>query len=269
MTISTSNKPHWQDRRRHISNGRMIWYGDPGDDQYWYQYWKARLTADYYTSAESNDLTSDQLGTVLLQTISHRGLHLEAGCGAGYWVAALRHYGFMIEGIEYDRELVELVHSANPQLPVRQGNVLYIDSPDNHYDTYLSIGVVEHRLEGPEPFLSEAYRVLKPAGKILISVPYFGPIRMLKSRLSLYDPKRPDLPFFQYGFTGKEFTNLLKNAGFSIQEIRVLYAHRLLLEEMPIYRWASCRPWGHLVKRWIESLLWNRDGHMILVVGSK
>ncbi len=269
MKNPTSNKPHWQDRHRHVSNGRMAWYGDPGNEQYWYEYWKARLTPDYYTSAEANDLTSDQLGKVLLQAMSPQGIHLEAGCGAGYWVAALLHHGLMIEGIEYSSDLVALVHSANPNLPVRQGNALHIDSPDSHYDTYLSIGVVEHRVEGPEPFLTEAYRVLKPGGKIFISVPYFGPIRMLNSRLSMYDRKPPDLPFFQYGFTSKEFTNYLQKAGFSIEQARVLYPHRLMLEEIPVYRWTLNRPWGSLVKRWAESLLRNRDGHMILVVGSK
>jgi SAM-dependent methyltransferase len=269
MAISTSNKPHWQDRHRHISHNRMIWYGDPGNDQYWYQYWKARLTPGYYSSAEANDLASDQLGAVLLQTMSPHGLHLEAGCGAGYWVAALRHYGFMIEGIEYARDLVNLVHTANPELPVRHGNVLHIDSPDNHYDTYLSIGVVEHCIEGPEPFLSEAYRVLKPGGKILITVPFFGPSRKLKSSLSMYDRRPPDLPFFQYGFTCKEFTNYLQAAGFSIELVKPLYPHRLLLEEIPIYRWTFNQPWGHFAKQWAERLLLNKDGHMLLVAGCK
>ncbi len=267
--MKTSSKPHWQDRPRHISNGRMAWYGEPGDEHYWYEYWKARLTPDYYTSAEKCDLTPDELGKVLLKAMPSAGLHLEAGCGAGYWVAALRHYGLMIEGIEYSPKLVDLVHTVNPQLPIRQGNALHIDCPDNHYDTYLSIGVVEHSIEGPEPFLSEAYRVLKPGGKIFISVPYFGPIRVLKSRLSLYDRKPPSLPFFQYGFTSKEFTSYLQKAGFSIEEVRVLYPHRLLLEEIALYRWALNQPWGHLVRKWAESLLSNKKGHMLLVVGYK
>src|SRR6266516_795978 len=172
--MKTFNKPHWQDRHRYVSNGRMAWYGEPGDEHYWYEYWKARLTSNYYTSAETVDLATDELGKVLLKAMRPDGLHLEAGCGAGYWVAALRHHGLMIEGIEYAHNLVNLVHSLNPQLPIRQGNALHIDCPDNRYDTYLSIGVVEHCVEGPEPFLSEAYRVLKPEGKILISVPYLG-----------------------------------------------------------------------------------------------
>ncbi len=269
MTTSPTNKPHWQDRPRHISNGRMIWYGSSSNDQYWYQYWKSRLSPGYYTSAESHDITSDPLGAVLLETIAREGLHLEAGCGAGYWVAALRNRGFMIEGIEYASSIVELVHAANPELPVRQGDALHIDSPGNHYDSYISIGVVEHRIQGPEPFLTEAYRVLKPGGKILISVPFFGPTRKLKSHLSLYERNPPNLTFFQYGFSSKEFTSMLQNAGFSIEIVKPLYPHRLLLEEIPLYRWTLNQSWGHFVKKWVEKLFQKRDGHMLLVVGCK
>jgi SAM-dependent methyltransferase len=269
MNTSRSRKPHWLGRHRYVSNGRIGWYGEPGDEQYWYEYWKARLTPGYYASAEADDLANDELGRVLLKAMDPHGLHLEAGCGAGYWVAALRHQGLMIEGIEYAQELVNLVGQVNPHLPVRQGNALHIDNPGNHYDSYVSIGVVEHRVEGPEPFLSEAYRVLKPGGKILISVPYFGPVRKLKSRLSLYDRHCPSLPFFQYGFSRGEFTACLQKAGFLIEEVHALYIHRLLLEEMALYRWASNQAGGRIVRRGVEALLRDRDGHMLLVVGRK
>ncbi len=256
-------------RHRHVSGGRMAWYGQPSDEQYWYEYWKARLNSNYYASAEACLFANDELGEVLLQAMRPGGLHLEAGCGAGYWVAALKHHGLMIEGIEYAHDLVNLVHSVYPQLPIRWGDALAIDSPNNHYDSYLSFGVVEHRIEGPESFLSEAYRVLKPEGKIIISVPFFGPIRTLKSWLSLYERQRPALPFFQYGFGRKEFTAYLQQAGFSIESVQALYVHRLLLEEIALYRWLSSHPWSRFVKKWTEMLLRNRDGHMLLVVGRK
>ena len=118
-------------------------------------------------------------------------------------------------------------------------------------------------------FIEHYLRVLKPGGKILISVPYFGPLRVLKSHLSMYHRKPPDLPFFQYGFTSKEFTNFLQKAGFSIEMVKPLYPHRLLLEEIPCYRWAFNQPWGHFIKKWAEWLLHIKDGHMILMVGSK
>jgi len=262
-------KYHWLNRLCHVSHGYIAWYGEQGDEQYWYNYWKARLDANYYSSAEAKPLASDELGKVLLQSMPAHGLHLEAGCGAGYWVAALKHHGFNIEGIEYAHNLVELIHSVYPQLPIRWGNALNIDTPNDHYDSYLSFGVVEHRFEGPEPFLSEAYRVLKPQGKIIISVPFFGPIRRLKSWLFLYDTKQPTLPFFQYGFTQKQFTAYLQRVGFAIEAIRVLYVDRLLIEEIPLYRWLSFRRKSNFFKQWAERLLRNRDGHMLLVVGRK
>lgn len=262
-------KPHWQNRHRHVSHGRIAWYGEPGDEQYWYAYWKARLTPGYYISAGAADLAQDELGKILLETMRPDGVHLEAGCGAGYWVAALRGQGLTIEGLEYARELVDLVRSVNPRLPVRWGNALRIDSPGTHYDSYLSIGVVEHRIEGPEPFLVEAYRVLKPGGSILIAVPFFGPIRKLKSRLFLYDRHPPNLPFFQYGFSQREFTSLLATTGFSTQKVQPLYVHRLLLEEMALYRWMAHQSWGRFIRGWAETLLRNRDGHMLLAIGQK
>ncbi|HEY6540370.1 MAG TPA: class I SAM-dependent methyltransferase, partial [Ktedonobacteraceae bacterium] len=193
-----TDKPHWQGRRRYVARGRIEWYGEAGDERYWYDYWKARLTAGYYSAAEHVALRRDELRQILLAYLAPQGLHLEAGCGAGYWVAALRQQGLRIEGIEYARELVELVRAANPDLPVKQGDALAIDCPDGFYDSYLSIGVVEHRLAGPEPFLIEACRVLKPGGRIIIAVPYFGSLRRIKSALLMYERQRPALPFFQY-----------------------------------------------------------------------
>jgi hypothetical protein len=104
---------------------------------------------------------------------------------------------------------------------------------------------------------------------MLISVPYFGPLRVLKGRLSMYDRKPPHLPFFQYGFSSKEFTNSLQKAGFSILKVQALYPHRLLLEEISFYHWIVNQPCGSYVKKWAEALLLEKDGHMLLVVGSK
>src|SRR5712692_4376621 len=111
---SPKKQYRWLNRRRYISDGRMAWYGKSSDQQFWYEHWKARLTPDYYASAEKRDLAKDELGTILLKAMRSDGQHLEAGCGAGYWVAALKRQGLMIEGIEYAHELVDLVHSVSP-----------------------------------------------------------------------------------------------------------------------------------------------------------
>ncbi|HEV2580975.1 MAG TPA: methyltransferase domain-containing protein, partial [Ktedonobacteraceae bacterium] len=258
---TSRDKPHWQDRRRHVARGRMAWYGEPGDERYWLAYWKERLTPDYYVRAEHIGLHDDELGSILLRYLPSRGLHLEAGCGVGYWVAALREKGMWIEGIEYARELVELARSAHPGLPVRWGDALAIDRPDCTYDTYLSIGVVEHREAGPEPFLREAYRVLKPGGRIIVAVPFYGPLRRIKQRLRLYEPRPSALPFFQYGFQQADMRRLLRQAGFYVEFARPLYAHRLLQEELRGYDRLSSR--FDFIKGPAERLLNRRDGHML------
>jgi SAM-dependent methyltransferase len=245
----------------------MAWYGEPGDERYWLEYWKARLTPDYYIQAETRSLDDDELGRILLKYMPSRGLHLEAGCGAGYWVAALHAREMQVEGIEYARELVELARVAYPGLPVRWGDVLAIDRPDCFYDTCLSIGVVEHREAGPEPFLREAYRVLKPGGRIIVAVPFYGPLRQVKQRLFLYDAKPPALPFFQYGFQQADLRRLLREAGFYVEFARPLYPHRLLQEDLWGYDWLASRL--DFIKGLAERLLDRSDGHMLLMIGQK
>jgi SAM-dependent methyltransferase len=262
-----TEKPHWHNRRRYVARERIEWYGDAGDERYWYEYWKARLTDEYYRVAEQAFLERDELGQILLECLAPDELHLEAGCGAGFWVAVLKQRGWRIEGIEYARELVELVRAAWPDLPVKQGDALAIDCADGFYDAYLSIGVVEHRLEGPEPFLIEAWRVLQPGGRIIIAVPYFGPLRRVKSAFMMYERRRPALPFFQYGFGKDEFVRLLRKAGFQIEHVRPLYVHRLLQEELPGYDWLAKR--APFIRKLSERFLDKRDGHMLLMVGKK
>lgn len=260
---------YWLAQRRYVKNNRMSWHAEPADESFWYDYWHKVVNPAYYERAEKLDLAADEMGTILLAEMSSDGCHLEAGCGAGYWVAALRRVGLNVEGIEYSQELVTLVNEVYPQLPVRFGDALAIDRPDNTYDSYLSFGVVEHRREGPEPFLLEAFRVLKPSGKILITVPYLGPIRRAMSKLGRYEAEPPDLPFFQYAFTGKEFNSLLLRAGFEEIENRTIGVHRLLMEEAGLYRWLSKHRGGLIWKKAFQRLFHNQDGHMLVCIARK
>jgi len=254
-----------------VQDGRLVWYRDTPDEDYWHGHWSDKVRSEYYEAARRQSLRTSELGRVIMDTFDVGDRVLEAGCGAGWYVAALVAHGFDVDGIEFSKSLVGAVNTVAPDLPVRYGDACHLDEPDGSYGAYLSIGVVEHRLEGPELFLAEAFRLLKPGGRAVVTVPGFGPTRRSKAQFRRYGRRPPsDLPFYQYGFRVEELADLMTGAGFHVDNVGYQGVHRLLDEEAPSYRWAIRRRGGErVIRRALEKLLDTRDGHMALVVATR
>lgn len=99
---------------------------------------------------------------------------LEFGCGAGYFINALKEYGVReFKGYDRSKELVELSNEVNGV-----SSCIHLKKDVNHIDTlpqahiYVSFFVFEH-LSNPFEFYSSLSKL--PEGTILIfSVPVFG-----------------------------------------------------------------------------------------------
>lgn len=220
---------------------------------------------DWFARSAARDPAKDPSLAVLLDWLPTEGRVLEAGCGSGDYVVALAARGYDVEGIELAADLVELVHERHPDVPLGVGDALAIDRPDGHYDAYVSLGVVEHRREGPEPFLAEARRVLAPGGTLALTVPAFGPIRRLRQRLTRRASSDDGFPFFQYGFGADELVELVAAQGFDVIETRYLGTYRMLCEEVPGFLRATNLRGGRYVRKFAEKIVGSRDGHMIAV----
>lgn len=256
--------------QRRVEKQRLVYYWSAANEDFWDQHWKTYFAREDFSQAESGDL--GRFERLFTHYLSPSGRILEAGCGLGQQVLALRMRGYNVEGVEWSPETVDMVRSLYPELPIRTGDVTQLEIPDNYYSGYISLGVVEHRREGPEPFLQEAYRVLKPEGVALISVPYFHPLRRLKARLGLYRGRPDGLEFYQYAFTEMEFASILRASGFKIVD-RVLYSgFKGVKDEIPLLRWVlAWRGIGWRLGRKIQSWQWAERnlGHMILFVSRK
>lgn len=157
--------------------------------------------------------------------VKRDSLILEGGCGKGHWVAYFTDRGNKVVGLDFaQRTLVEL-NTKRDALMLSAGNVMALPFADETFDIYYSGGVVEHFEAGCESALSEARRILKPDGYLLLSVPYYSPMRRLLTpfrRNEWMTLKKPQisnetayegLTYFQYAYKLDEFEAMLKNAG--------------------------------------------------------
>lgn len=119
---------------------------------------------------------------LFLSHLPKEGRIVDAGCGFGKWLIYLKRRGYNIRGIDNNELAVARLKDFNSSLQVASGDVLDIRYPDNSFDAYISMGVVEHFEDGPLTALKEAYRVLKPDGLIFVSVPTVNVVRKLIRR---------------------------------------------------------------------------------------
>jgi SAM-dependent methyltransferase len=133
-----------------------------------------------------NELEACDLETpardLFMSYIPKGGRVIDGGCGFGKWVIYLKKLGYDIVGIDNNKLAITKMKDYDESLQVELGDILDIRYPDNTFDAYISMGVVEHFEDGPLPAFKEAYRVLKPNGLIFVSVPTSNVIRNLIRR---------------------------------------------------------------------------------------
>lgn len=144
----------------------------------WDNMWTARTIEQ---EVEACDIESSPR-ELFLKYLSKKDKIVEAGCGFGKWVIYLHRLGYDILGIDNNAFAISKLKEYDETLQVEEGDILNINYPDNYFDAYISMGVVEHFEEGPQAALNEAYRLVKPGGLIFVSVPTVNMIRRIIRR---------------------------------------------------------------------------------------
>jgi SAM-dependent methyltransferase len=93
---------------------------------------------------------------------------LDVGCGTGTMLTYLASYG-QVQGVDIDEEAVGYCRERG-LVEVRLGSAETLPFADNSFDLVTALDVVEH-LDDDTAALREIRRVLRPGGKVLITVP--------------------------------------------------------------------------------------------------
>lgn len=162
------------------------------------------------------------------QYLTPESLMLEGGCGLGNYVSYYSSQGNRVIGVDFAERALHSLSRRDPSLNLIAGDVARMPFESNSFDLYYSGGVVEHFESGPYEALREAHRVLRSNGVLLITVPYFSPLRKLLSLAKQDSWKRVAEPgedgkdrsdgrvFFQYAYTRREFRQLLEASKFRV-----------------------------------------------------
>lgn len=95
---------------------------------------------------------------------------LDGGCGTGWFTKKAIEQGAVVTSVDIAEKLTAITKQKNPETTVITCSILELPFADNTFDYVISSDVIEHT---PDPLkgTNELIRVLKPGGKLCITVP--------------------------------------------------------------------------------------------------
>ena len=203
--------------------------------EFWTEHWGGHSVEELLAVARASPLT-----TLITRALPRAETVLEAGCGLGQYVLLLRELGWRAAGADWSAEALAACRRVAPA-PLAAMDLRALAYRDAAFDAYVSLGVVEHDVEGPDAILAEARRVLRPDGVALVSVPFLNGARCLARPLIARQGRaieRAGGRFYQYAFSRRELVQMLGRHGLETRALHPYDPARLLRRMLP----RSARP---------------------------
>ena len=177
--------------------------------------WAATFAAStIMTSSRIRRMRREPGWSLIRRHIPRGSSVLDAGCGFGEWVQVLQSSGYKATGIDYSAALIARLRDAYPTGFWIHADIRAIPVSDGSCDGVISWGVIEHDEAGSDAALREFYRVLRPAGTLIVSVPIDSQ-HQRRAGTVLFKPA-PRMAFFQYAMRPDELNGCIRAAGVEI-----------------------------------------------------
>ena len=134
----------------------------------------------------------------------------------GQWVQFLKARGYTAAGLDYSEAMIGLLKNAYPATAWHAGAIQAVPLPSASVDAVISWGVIEHDEAGPEAALREFHRILRPGGKLFVTVPIDSAATRRLSQITEGPPDRDGATFYQYFFTPDELAARVAATGFTV-----------------------------------------------------
>jgi SAM-dependent methyltransferase len=150
---------------------------------------------------------------------------LDLGCGVGEFTAALADRRVQVVGVEVAQAAIDRARSKHPQLEFR---LTEIDDPlpfeDGAFDVVWASEVIEHVADTGR-WLSEVRRVLVPRGRLLLTTPSHGRLRVALGGIERFSEPLGD---HLHLYTRSSLAVLLEEFGFGDVSVRAVGGPPLL-----------------------------------------
>jgi SAM-dependent methyltransferase len=204
----------------------VAYYSVAAEGEFWTEHWGRHDVASLLALAERSPLSD-----LIVSGLDGEGIVLEAGCGLGQYVLYLRRRGYRALGADWSLDALRACRRHAPDAALAAMDLRRLAVRSASVATYISLGVVEHDPAGPDAIVAEAARVLRPRGRLLLSVPYVNGVRRVTAPyLALRGRRirRAGGRFYQFAFTRREVAAFLRARGFEVRAFRPYDPARML-----------------------------------------
>jgi SAM-dependent methyltransferase len=140
--------------------------------------WNPHLAADYdriaepYADAFFDELERKPFDRDLLDRFARsvNGPVCDLGCGPGHVTAYLALRGVRVVGVDLSPRMIDIARRRNPETRYEVGDMRRLDAATDSFGAILSLYALIHlQRDAVVPALREMYRVLRPAGRLLVA----------------------------------------------------------------------------------------------------